>query len=76
MKVENIGVALAGVVNLGCICGLAYIGLKRNRDCYNAEMNALNLELDNIGKDIEIYKLKREIEEMKLNNSVSKEEEA
>lgn len=76
MKVENIGVTLAGIVNIGCICALARIGLKRNRDCYDAEMKALNLEFDNINKDIEIYKLKREIAEMKGGNGVNDKEEA
>lgn len=76
MKVENVGVTLAGIVNLGCVCALACIGLKRNRDCYNAEMRALDLEVDNISKDIEICKLKREIAVMKGGNGVDDKGEA
>ena len=61
MKVENIGVALAGIVNLGCICGLAYIGLKRNNDCYKAECKLMNAELENIA-----YEVKNEAQEAKI----------
>lgn len=84
METKNIGVVLAGLVNLGSICGLAYIGLKRNRDCYKAECELIEAEynkalteIDNAIKDTEIKQLKSELEEMKkLNGSMTNEEEA
>ena len=70
MKLENVGVTLAGIVNIGCICGLAYIGLKRNNECYKAEMRAIDaeygkaiIEIDNIVKDAHIRTLEKELKE-------------
>lgn len=60
------------VVELGCIIGLAAIGLKRNNDCYKAEMKLIDAEIelfkaqvDNIDKGAEIRILKRELETVK-----------
>lgn len=64
MKKDSL-VLLAGFINLGCITGLAAIGLKRNRDCYNAECKLIQEQLDNIAKDVEITSLKTEIKKLK-----------
>ena len=83
MKANNIGATLAGLVNLGSICGLAYIGLKRNNDCYKAEMRAIDaefgkaiVEIDNITKDAKIKMLEKELNELKEKYGVTKEGEA
>lgn len=64
MKKDSL-VVLAGVVNLGCIVGLAAIGLKRNKDCYNAECKLLHEQLDNISKAVKIESLETEIKKLK-----------
>lgn len=59
-------------MELACIAGLAAIGLKRNKDAYNAEVECIKLktklmmeEIDGIIKNAEIEKLKKELEELK-----------
>lgn len=83
MRVEKIGVLVASLVELGSICGLAYIGLKRNNDCYKAECRAIKAEcreamaqIDNIVKDAQIKQLEKELGEMKTKYCVDKKEEA
>ena len=83
MRVEKIGVLLASLVEFGGICGLAYIGLKRNNDCYKAECRAINAEykeasvqIDNIVKDAQIRQLEKELDEMKTKYCVDEKEEA
>lgn len=66
-KFDGLIAGLCTVVELGCIIGLAGIGLKRNEDAYKAEMKCVDLTLDNIMKDCEIYDLKHEIEQLKKN---------
>lgn len=63
---------LSTMVQLGCTVGLTAIALKRNKECYEAEIKAINAEatlgfvkLDNVLKDIEIKQLKKELEELK-----------
>lgn len=60
------------VMELGCIAGLAAIGLKRNKDAYNAEMKYIKTscelaceQINGICKDAEIRKLKKELEILK-----------
>lgn len=71
-KMKDLIIGVSTLIELGCIAGLAGIGLKRNRDCYNAECKLIEAEynlglskIDHISKDIEIKKLKAEIEELK-----------
>ena len=64
-KLRGIVIGVGTLMEFGCITALAYIGLKRNQDAYEAEMKCLNLELNNIAQDIEIHSLKREIEKLK-----------
>ncbi len=60
------------VIEFGCIAGLAAIGLKRNKDAYNAEMKYIKAscelaceQLSGIRKDVEIRKLEKELEILK-----------
>lgn len=64
MKKDSL-VILAGFVNLACITGLAAIGLKRNKDCYDAECELIQEQLDNIAKEVKIDTLKAEIKKLK-----------
>lgn len=71
-------VGLCTVVELGCITGLAAIGLKRNNDCYKAECKAIDLEfklglteIERDMKDCEIKRLKKELDELKSQNGES-----
>lgn len=65
-------VGLCTLVELGCITGLAAIGLKRNNDCYKAECKLINEQVEHfktqmevIDKDYEIKVLKKELEKLK-----------
>ena len=65
-------IGLCTLIELGCITGLAVIGLKRNNDCYKAECRAINAEFESMikdvelgTKDLEIEKLKKELAELK-----------
>ena len=67
-KIGNLVSGLATLVELGCIVALAGIGLKRNKDCYEAEMKLLEREgelfranVENLKKDYEIEKLEKDI---------------
>ena len=73
MKKNLIGVMATGI-EMGCILLLAAIGLKRNNDCYKAEMKLIDAEcalglaqVDSILKDAQIKALNKKLEE--LNNS-------
>lgn len=56
---------LCTLVELGSIVGLAYIGLKRNNDCYKAECRAINAEFDSMIKDVELGTKDLEIKQLK-----------
>ena len=63
------------IVELGCIVGLAAIGLKRNRDCFIAQCKLIDEQIEHTTtkfessmKDVRIKEL-----EQKLNNSVKEE---
>ena len=65
-------VNLCTLVELGCIVGLAAIGLKRNEDCYKAECKLIDEQYEHfmtqmkcIDKDYEIKVLKKELEKYK-----------
>lgn len=64
-KLRGILTGIAGIVNLGSIIALAGIGLKRNQDAYEAQMECIELELKNIAQDIEIHSLKREVAKLR-----------
>lgn len=63
---------LCGLVQLGAIVGLTAIGLKRNNDCYKAEVKLVDVEIELIKAKIEneikgneIKRLKKELAELK-----------
>ena len=67
---------LCMMVELSCIGGLTYIALKRNSDCYKAKrelisarLELLQSDIDNCIKDVEIRKLKKELEEIQKEES-------
>ena len=65
---------MAGVVQLGSIIGLMAIGLKRNNDCYKAEMELLDEQMKNFGLEYEIIKKDAEIRQLKQKCGESMEE--
>ena len=73
-KLRGIVFGVGTLIELGCIGALAYIGLKRNNDAYEAQMQCIDLELKNLALDIENHGLKRDI--AKLKGEEFKEEEA
>lgn len=64
------------LVELGSIIGLAVIGLKRNNDCYKAEMKLIEREADLSFATIDILRKEAEIKDLKKELSKFKEEEA
>lgn len=71
-------VGICTLIELGCITALAAIGLKRNKDAYNAELKAIDAEgklflakMENHDKDYEIAKLKKELNELKTQGEES-----
>lgn len=71
-KFERFVCGVCTLVELGSIIGLAGLALKRNQECYEAEIKAINLEaelckkeIDECYSDYEIRKLKQEIKELK-----------
>ena len=72
MNLNKIVFGVCTLVELAGITALTGIALKRNNDCYKAEMKCIDLEfevtlaeLDKINKDIEIAELQAELEELK-----------
>lgn len=63
-KFDKLMVGLCQVVQLGSIIGLAAIGLKRNQDCYEAEMKLLERESDLFFATVDILKKDKQIEEL------------
>lgn len=70
-KINGLIVGVCTLVELGCIIGLAGIGLKRNNDCYNAELKLIEREadltyatVDILRKDAEIAELKAKLKEL------------
>lgn len=68
---------LCTAVEVGCMLALAGIGLKRNSDCYKAEVKLVNTQMDLIKermynelKDVEIRKLKEELAGLKAKEEV------
>lgn len=66
------------LVQLGSIIGLTVIGLKRNEDCYKAEMKLLESEGKLMLSNIDVLRKEAEIEELKkeLTKFKNQEEEA
>lgn len=65
---------LCTIVELGCIVGLAGIGIKRNNDAYKAECKRIEAEcnlmrsaIDGVLKDMKIKQLEEELEKLKKN---------
>lgn len=73
-KLDGLLAGLYGVVNLGCILVLAGIGLKRNEDAYNAEIKCIDLELENIHKDVAISMLEYDLKQLKEEYGIKEEE--
>jgi hypothetical protein len=64
-KLKGIAVGVCTLVELGCIGALAYIGLKRNQDAYEARMECIDLSFKNLALDVENHSLKCEIKKLK-----------
>lgn len=80
MKRDFISVIATGI-ELGCVVALAGIGLKRNNDCYKAEMKRIDAEFERdmaefslLRKNAEIKVLKEQIEELKKSKEEKSEE--
>lgn len=78
MKKLVIGVCT--LIEVGCIAGLAAIGLKRNKDCYKAECELINEEIEHLKTQCDLYisdakvkKLEQEIAELKTKYEVAEE---
>lgn len=54
-----------GLVNFGCLLGLAGIAMKRNKDAYEAACGKINAEIENIALEVENESLKREMKQLK-----------
>lgn len=72
MRVKDVVVAAATLVEFGCVVGLAAIGLKCNNDCFKAECKLINEEYDHaltkiecMAKDVKIETLEKELEKFK-----------
>ena len=74
-KFDKFMTNVCGVINLGCILGLAGIAFKRNKDAYDASCQLLDAEFKNIEKDIKIHSLEYEVKQLKKKYE-SEEEEA
>ena len=76
MKKLVVGVCI--LVELGCLVGLAAIGLKRNEDYYKAEMKLLEREADLMFANLDIMRKEAEIKELnkELAEFKGEEEEA
>lgn len=71
------------LIELGSIVGLAVLGLKRNQECYEAQMECSDLRVKLIGKEIDacinegkIKLLEREVNDLKAKYEPCEEEEA
>lgn len=73
-KGEKFVVVTGLAIELGSIIGLTHLALKRNRDAYDAQMECIDLSLQNLAQDIEIHSLKRENELLKKEMETTKEE--
>ena len=69
-------VGVCTLVELGCVMVLAGIGIKRNNDCYKAEIKLceattklLSSELQCYVKDLEIEELKQQLENVQEEES-------
>lgn len=82
-KFEKFVYGVCTLIELGSIIGLAGMALKRNQECYEAEIKAINLEaelckkeIDGIYKNAEIKKLKQEVADLKTKYESKEVEEA
>ena len=73
-------VGVCTLMEIGCVAGLAAIGLKRNNDCYKAQCELINeqcdhyrTKIDMVFKDTKIKVLEREIEELKAKYEIEDE---
>lgn len=69
---NKVVINICNLIQLGSIIALAGIGLKRNNDCYKAEMELIDTrvelyktKIDNICKEAEIRILKEELAGLK-----------
>lgn len=74
-------VKVCTVIEVGCIIGLAGLGLKRNNDWYKAEMKLIDTEcelfktkIEGILKDAQIKHLEKELSELKEKHGIDEEE--
>jgi len=71
MKFDKFVYGVATLMELVAIGGIAGIALKRNKDCYNAEMKYIDAEyklalseIEKSQKENEIVELKNQLEEL------------
>ena len=71
MEMNKIVLGVCTLMELAGVTALSALALKRNRECYEAEMKCIDLEfkatmaeIDKINKDFEIAKLQAELEEL------------
>jgi hypothetical protein len=74
-KIGKLIYGVACIVNIGSILGLANIALKRNKDCYNAESKLIETEMDLIDVISECNQKDQEIELLKAEIDLLKEQE-
>ena len=65
-----------GLVNFGCLLGLAGIALKRNKDAYDEACGRIDAEFKNIELEVENDSLKREMKQLKEKYESKEGEEA
>lgn len=65
MDMNKFAVGLAQLIQLGCITGLTYIGLKRNNDCYKAECELSKKRFELILAEHEIWKWENGLNKVK-----------
>lgn len=72
MKLNNVVAGVLTLVELGGIAALTAIALKRNEDCFKAEMKLIDCEaklwlkgIENVCKDSEIKSLNKQLESLK-----------
>jgi hypothetical protein len=64
-KINGLIAGVCTLVEIGCIIELARIGLKRNNECYKAELKLLEREADLTYATIDILRKDAEIAELK-----------
>lgn len=75
-KFDNVLTNMYGLVNFGCLLGLAGIALKRNKDAYDNACGRIDAEFKNVMLEVENEELKYEVKRLKEKYESEKVEEA